>query len=581
MAGKKLYTSLVLEDDFIKVARIEVSGKKASLVKLDKIKLVNTLERDTSSEPVDDGIFDAFDTELEDESIFGIEEDTDDEIEFDTDTDDDDDLDLDLDLGIDEGDEDNDFGDITDMADADGDDGAASNELLLYNLLSDIDPKKVKLSINVPFGSAFVQILKDVDFKKTKKKDLQIIIDDRLESLYGAPKGKDYYSYVVREDGSLVLVSIEDEAPLLSLLNNTENIYSGKVFVNEVQPDEAVLIGLYRANYEIEDGTITALIQYGEKSCRIVFMQGKELMILSSVIPEGTSSRKFLNTLFSKILFQLDTGEVPNLDRIILCNNSLGEESIEFFESRFPDIEVTDFQFDEEKFDYENFDHSTVSTFTSAIGVAWADANFEQEYFPQISFVPEYIKERQKIFKLQWHGYVLLALILAVFPISNYFYLKNSVEIETLNASVSSTKAQIASMESTVQNYNRINAELSGIQSQLELLDALSGETLKWTVNLDLINRGIDNIDSIWFTSLVVDESTGNVELSGYSLYRNRIPMVADIFSSAVLVDVTRTLIREKEVYAFTYSISKVVPNEDVYTPESAQGLKEILGGAQ
>ncbi|MEP1305549.1 MAG: hypothetical protein ABJK35_14320 [Balneola sp.] len=569
MAGKKLYTGFVLEDDAIKIARISVSGKVATLEKIDRIKLVSSIKKDGIIAGGEE-IFEAFDEELEDDSIFGIE---DSEL-FDTDLEGDEDLDLDLDL---EGLEDDDILDVDDMtAEADGE-LANSNEILVYNVLTDLDASSVKMSVNIPAGATIFQILKDIDFASIKKKDLKIIVDDRLEALYGSPKGSDNYSTTIRDDGSLLLVSIDEESKALQLIHNSENIYSGKVIINEVLPDESLVIGLFRANYDPEPDSITALIQYSEESCRVVFLKGSDLLIVSPMITEGSSSRKFLNTVFSKILFQLDTGEVPNLDRIILCNNNLGEEAISFFQDRFLDIEVSDFEYDHDIFDTTNFESSTISSFTTAISLAWADAGFQRDAYPDIGFLPNYIKDRQKIFKLQWHGFLLLILILSVFPITNYFYLQNDVEIDTLNENVSSRKAEIRALETTVQEYNRINSELSGIRTRLLLLDELSENTLTWSVNLDLINRGVDNIDSIWLTSFA-ESSNGGLDITGIAIYRNRIPMIADMFSEAVLQDVQRTLIREKEVYSFTYYIPEVVSNLERYTPESAKGLKEILG---
>ncbi len=577
MAGKKIYTGIVLEDDSLKIARIRVSGKRASLVKLDKVKLIEPLEKSGSSdEPVED-VFDSFDDGLEDESIFGIDDQPDDsETEENTTDAGEDDLDLDFDLDLDEGGDDE-LVDM-DMVEESGGEAPASNELLLYNLLSSIDPKKVRVGLNIPAGSTIFQILKDVNFSEIKKKDLKVIVDDRLESLHGTPKGEDFYSYTVRDDGALLLASVDDEPQALQLIDRTQNLYRGKLFIDEILPDEALLIGLIRANYELDPDTITALIQYSETSCRILFMKGDQLWIVSPIITEGTRSRKFLNTVFSKILFQLDTGEVPNLDKIILCNNTMGSEAVEFFQDRFPDIDTEEFTFDENIFEVEEFEPSTVASFTTAIGMAWASAGFQKEHFPQISFLPNYVKDRQKIFKLQWHGFLLLFLILAVFPITNFFYVSNSAEIDRLENEISNLKLEIMALEPTVNEYNRVSSDLSGIQNQLELLDDLSAGTLTWSTNLDIINRGIDDIDSIWITFLNVDERSGVIELQGYSLYRNRIPMIADMFSNAVLIDVSRATIREKDVYSFQYEISEVVADPEIYTPESAKGLNEVLG---
>lgn len=579
MAGIKLYTGLSLEDDSIKIVRISVSGKIAKLEKVDKIKLVNAPQKDIDFKEQEEEIFDVFD-DLEDDTIFGIEDDSDlDDENIETgDTEESDELDLDLDLDLDDLDDDDSILNVDDMASEAESDMAGTNELLVYNILTDLDPSKVKLSVNIPSGSTIFQILRDIDFSSIKKKDLQIIVDDRLESLYGAPKGNDFYSTTIRDDGSLLLVSIDENPQVLQLIHQSESIYSGKVTINEVLPDEALIIGLFRANYDVDLESITALIQYSEESCRVIFLKGNNLLSISPIITEGASSKKFLNTVFSKVLFQLDTGEVPSLDRIILCNNSLNGTAVEFFEDRFPDIEVSEFIFDDEIFDTNGFEPGVISSFTSAISLAWADAGFQKQSFPDISFLPSYVKDRQKIFKLQWHGFLLVALIISVFPITNYFYLGNSTEIVSLRENVSSRKAEIRVLENTVQEYNRVNSELSSIQNKLVLLDELSEETLKWSVNLDLINKGIDNIDSIWLTSLSQPNETG-IDLSGIAIYRNRIPMIADMFSKAVLKDVQRILIRDKEVFSFTYTVSEVVANSERYTPESAQGLKEVLGG--
>ncbi|MAC04205.1 MAG: hypothetical protein CL671_06380 [Balneola sp.] len=583
MAANKIYTGFSLEDDTIKIARISVSGKVATLEKVDKIKLVNPLKKNDSDKDDGEEIFNAFD-ELEDESIFGIEEDQ--EIEGDILAGNDEDLDVedeldDLDLGLDlDLDDEENIMDIDDMASDIDSETAASNEVLVYNILTDLDSSKIRMSVNIPSGSTIFQILKDLDFSSIKKKDLKIIVDDRLEALYGSPKGADYYSSTIRDDGSLLLVSIDDDPQVLQLIHKAESIYSGKVTINEVLPDESLIIGLFRSNYEVDAESITALIQYSEESCRVIFLKGSDLLIISPIIPEGSSSRKFLNTVFSKILFQLDTGEVPNLDRIILCNNHLGDTALEFFEDRFPDIEVSDFIFNDEIFDTNGFEPGVIASFTSAISLAWADAGFKKESYPDISFLPSYVKDRQKIFKLQWHGFILVALIISVFPITNYFYIGNSTNIDGLRDNVSSRKAEIRVLENTVQEYNRISSELEAIQTRLVLLDELSEGTLRWSVNLDLMNKGIDNIDSIWLTNFT-DTGESGIDVNGIALYRNRIPMIADMFHKAVLKDVERTLIRDREVFSFTYTISDVVADEQRYTPESSKGLKEVLGGNQ
>lgn len=572
MITNKTFTGIVVDDDFLKIARIKVSGKKVSLVSIDKVRLVQNLK--TKKEAIQaepDNVFESIDETLDDEiSVFGLEEeddDDDDALDLDNFEDDLDDLDFDDLEGSDE---------IIDADMADETEAPASNELLLYNLLSSADAKRTDLGLSVPAGEAIYQILKDVDFSDTKKKDLQVIVDDRLEALHGVSKAEDHYSYFVREDGALLLASIDDEPELLKLLNRTREIYRGKLFVNEVLPDEMLLLGLIRANYELEEDSITGVVQLGETTSRILFLKGDQLWIVSPIITEGIKNSKFLNTIFSKILFQLDTGEVPSLDRLIVCNNSLGRPAIEFFKDRFQDVEVSEFEFSESVFDPEDINPASIPSFTTAIGAAWAASGFEKEKFPGLSFLPNYVIDRQKIFKLQWHGFLLLLFILLTPIISNHFYTQNATEIDRLENEARSLDRQIQSLEPTVQQYNRITNELDQIQTKLMLLNELNQGTLRWSSNMDLLNSSVKNVNAIWLTSMQ-QLNDGEVEISGYSTYKNRIPQLADYFNNATLINVSASEIREQDVYQYQYVIKEFFESEDVYTPQSVKGIEELI----
>lgn len=584
MAKGKLHTGIVLDNDALKIAVLRVSGKNVELVKLDKFTLIKPLEKGASPEQQED-VFSDLDSELADDSVFDLDiddalESQEEEVNTITDTDLEEDIlgDLgdDFDLELDELDQQDE--ELVDVDMVDETHVPVNNEMLLYNILSSIDPKRINLALNVPAGITIFQILKDTDFSEVKKKDLQIIIDDRIESLYGSPKGKDFYSYNVRENGSLLLASIDEEPQMLQLTNRTLSLYNGKLTIDEITSDEVILLGLIRANYHLDDGGITCLIQFSEQSCRVLFLKDDRLWLVSPVITEGTRSRKILNTVFSKILFQLDTGEVPNLDRLIICNNSLGETATSFFQERFPDVDVSDFSFTEDFLDPGEYTEESMASFTTAIGTAWSSTNQKKNFLPDISFLPKYVVDRQKIFKLQWHGFMLLVMIMASFPIMNELWLNSRRQITEMENEISIIDAQIESFSETVNNYNRISNELSQIQDKLSLMNTLAENSLTWTTNLDLVNSGIDNVNSVWLTTLSngVDENT--LEIQGVARYRSRIPMIAELFSDATLLSVSRSEIREEEVYNFSYQIDKIFDNTSVYTPDNLQGLEDLIG---
>ncbi len=583
MAKGKEYIGISLDGDALKVVVLGVAGKKLLLKRLDKFTLLKPIESETQNTPQED-VFGDLDDALTDDSVFDLDLEA--SLSQDSIDDDLDSLDLDGDvLGDIEDDIDLELSELEQgedvLVDVDMVDEAetpTSNEMLLYNILSSINAKKVALGLNIPAGVAIYQILKDVNFSEVKKKDLQIIIDDRLESLHGSPKAADFYSYGIRDDGALLISSIEEEPKLLQLLNRTLSLYRGKLTVEEILPDETVVLGLVRANYELEDEAISCVIQFSEQTCRVLFMKGPRIWLVSPVITEGTRSKKFLNTVFSKILFQLDTGEVPNLDRLIICNNSLGEEATNFFQDRFPDVEVGSFNFSDEFLDPGEYTNDTLSSFTTAIGMAWATSSFDKKHLPDISFIPKYVRDRQKIFKLEWHGFLLLLMIMVSFPLLDSVRRTANVEIDALSNDVSLLDTQINSFNSTVRNYNQISSQLTQIQDKLNLLNTLSENSITWSTNLDILNSGADEINSVWFTSITVGDEPNTLQIQGISRYRSSIPLVAEMFSNATLISVSTIQIREAEVFAFSYQVEQIVSDLSRYTPDNLQGLGDLTG---
>ncbi|HCD52191.1 MAG TPA: hypothetical protein DEQ34_07080 [Balneolaceae bacterium] len=583
MAKGKEYIGISLDGLYLKVATVRIAKNQMELVKLDRFSLISRLERVTTSS--DDNVFDDLDNDLADEGVFDIDldaaldspESVIDEISIEDEILGDlgDDLTDDLDLEIDELEQRDDLIDV-DMVDEAEE--PVSNELLLYNILSAHNPKKVNIGLNIPSGVAVYQILKDADFSEMKKKDLKVVIDDRLESLYGSPKEEDYYSYGVRPDGALLLSSIDEDSQLLQLVNRTMSMYRGKIVIEEILPDETVLLGLIKANYEIEDGGITCVVQFSEQQTRIFFLKDSNLWLVSPVITEGTRSKKILSTVFSKVLFQLDTGEVPNLDRLIICNNLLGNESVTFFQERFPDVEVSEFEFEEDFLDVGEYTQDSLAPFTTAIGTAWSATGYNKKALPEISFVPKYVVDRQKIFKLQWHGILLLILIMISFPITNEFWQRSFRDINRLENEISILNTQIQTYQPIVNNFNRISNELSLIQDKLVLMNTLTENSITWSTNLDLINSGVDEVNDLWITSVSQGEEPNTLEIQGIARYQSRVHIFADIFADATLLNVSSDEIRGVEVFNFSYQVNKIVENTSVYTPKDLQSLEELTG---
>lgn len=561
MLKSREYIGLSIEGEFIKIARVKPHKKGLQLLRLDKIRLIEPLKSKVVEKKAKADEDDVFSDEDPD-SIFGFDDEGDeagtDEIE-------------EIDLSSFED-------DPVDFDDTDLVEEASlprSNEELIVRYLDDFAKQKVNLALNIEAGNTIFQIFKNQNFKELKKKEVQQLVSEKLEAIYGASPLKDYYDYQIRDDGSLLISSIDEESPTLQLMNRASEAYAKDYYIQDVIPDEAAAVGLFRNHYEIEEGQITGLIQFGPEKCRMIFVRGSEILQVSPVINEGTSTKNFLNTIFSKILFQLDTGEIPGVDRFILLNNSIGDKATDFFRKNFPDLGIEDFTFNEEKFSFDESVEEIVPSYTTAIGIAAAAAGVGLENYPNITFLPDYVSDNQKKFKLQWHGYVLLIFVGLSPIILNHFYQQNSAEIDSLQSQQDRYQTMIANLQPLVQESEQLSVQLSDMQNQLSLLTDLSRDNIRWSVTMNRFNEAAEQVGGLWINSF--RQNNDVLMVDGYSLTRENIPRLANQFPSVTLLSVRREEIREREIYYFNMMIRRAVRDESEFTPQRSREIDDLI----
>jgi len=580
MLKSKEYIGFAVDNRSVDLAQVRVIGKTLRLLNLERIELVDPLNNRTmssekgashseQSRPSDSG--DIFGLDAEDTGLAGGIEPTEEADPF-------------ADLESLESMEDLPDMDILDLEKEEVDlvDEAGrpdSNEILLYEYLSTLgNGKRQRIGLNIRSGVTLFQILSDADYRSYKRNDIKEIVEDRLLSVHGEIPGRDTYNYHVDKQNRLIIASLDHEPESLSLINRLHAISKRKrIYIDQILPDEMALVGFYRLHYSDakDDNQITALIQFRENRSRILFMRGHQIIQISPVINEGIRDKSVLSTIFSKLLFQLDTGEVPGLDRIILCDNLLGNDATTYFTKHFPDVETREFLPDSTQLQIPESLQASVAQYTTALAIATASARPGSGHFPPLSIIPRYISDRQKIFQLQWHGILLLIAIGLTPIVLNHFYQQNQSELEDLTRESVLVETMIADLQQTVNETNAMEDLLNVHREQLMLLYELSEQTVRWTTTFDHINESIATVGGIWVTTF--RHSPQGLLLEGFSLYEERIPQLARRFGQVTLVNVRNDELRERPLFRFSMRVARVVASEDLYTPEYSREILPFL----
>uniref|UniRef100_UPI0038B4A0C6 PilN domain-containing protein n=1 Tax=Rhodohalobacter halophilus TaxID=1812810 RepID=UPI0038B4A0C6 len=254
---------------------------------------------------------------------------------------------------------------------------------------------------------------------------------------------------------------------------------------------------------------------------------------------------------------------------------TVGEDATDFFRKNFPDLKVDNFKFNPDLFSCENSLKEIVPGYTTAIGIASLAAGIGRKQVPEITFLPEYISDRQKFFKLQWHGFILLILIGASPVVLNHYYMQYSEQISQLEQDNSRLQTDIRSIQPLVEESEDLTMQLGQMQNQLELLGDLSAENIRWSVTIDKFNQAAESVGGLWINSF--RQNNDVIMVDGYSLYRDRIPQLANQFDAVTLLSVRREEVREREVFYFNMMIRSVIEDDSEFTPDNVRSLNELI----
>lgn len=540
--ARKEFIGLTYESDRLRLARIRTTKKGIELLEVDTIHLpqpiISRREPAPGQEDFSGSYGEIFDIDA-DKPAAGLD-DLDDLENFDFNEED----------TQAEGGLENDF-DMTREPDADS--VAEDNERMLAQYVNKYSSSRLNLGLHIPFGKTTFQFFKNVDPAKMKKKARIEFFEEKLRPIFGRDIIEEHYSWVKVGENDCLLAYNPNDLELLNLVELAETYTNKKLLVQDRLPDEAIWAGLVRTNYSIEADEITGLIALGEKNSRIMFMKGGEIISVLPILSDGEDDEQILNTIFSKILFEIDKGEVPKINRLLLVRSAkLSVKAKNYLQKQFEDIEVDFFNLHDENVTYvdEILDSSEyLQPYITAIGAAWAASGANAKEYAGLSLLPEYVKERQRVLKIEWHGIAILVLIALTPLFLNNHYNDRAQELSQLEQQNRLLQTEIDELRPIATMTEDLITDAQIITSENERLLELAEYSQKWSEVLRIFNNGVAEIPGVWFTSLRTADP--HINISGISLSREQIPVLSRLFSDMNINQVSEAEIRGQRVYTF------------------------------
>ena len=475
----------------------------------------------------------------------------------------DDDVEISEETLFDEGADDGEV-EIVDEVDEAEDQGELTNEDVLLSLVQRVDAKKFNYAINIPASLLSVFHLRE-DYEKLKPKvqraEIRAVVRERLDK--DIPN--DHIAYIIDDKGGAISFSYEGNVPLLTAIDGITPHLETKPKYSLAIPDEISLQNIIRLNEEPGEDDYIAIIDMEETTTRIIISKGGDIVHIPPPVQGGTETPEVMNTIYSKILYEQDMGNMPDFQKIILTGESRDVNAREFLNEKFGDVEVEYLTIKTDKIELPDELAEDLPEYAVPLGMALTALLPKNEYILPVNMLPDYVVTRQRTLKIEWHGMIVLLLIFTTpFYINWQNQKKAELKIERTQR-LNHLNTSIIDLEWAEPLVDSLAMRMTLADENMSMIDSLAKGTLRFSVTLNRINQAILKVNNIWLTEL--KSRGGEINISGFSLYRNRIHRLADEFVSANIQSVTPARIRNKSVYRFQMILDKIVEDEILFDP--------------
>ncbi len=361
------------------------------------------------------------------------------------------------------------------------------NNVKIISLSNAIVQSKIKKFDFVPIltePNIFYYVYEGAIYEK-KQYSLESLIDDISKSR-NIKIEKGSIDFVEISDDRLLAVVIDGEVECLPLIKSVSN-YVGKdqpniKIIKAAEISLAYYIGKF---YNLNEDEHSIIVYVGKEYSKLIFLKGKQIIHLGSTLDVGTTNVHTYDVYFSKILLEMETGNIAIINKIIVCGEDVSENLILSFYGTFPDAEIVRLEFNSLDLTLLNeTDKLKISSYSIPIAAAIDYYDSLDNKYQGINLLPRQIIEERKFFQFSWHSLAILPLLFFVTLFFTIKILERKNEINLISNQIiqkeeiiknnQAVLEQIQLLENKINNFGIISAKLDTLSVGRALLTVVS-----------------------------------------------------------------------------------------------------------
>jgi len=449
---------------------------------------------------------------------------------------------------------------------------AISGQNDLQKLLLKFPIEKGKIAFNANEEQISYKQFDEIPTAKIKKRiKSELLSKVEIQS-------KDYgLSYILNPDKTILAFVHRGKFELLNALQDINLVISKKkFFYSFIDTNEISLINLVRACYDFHPEDYVLILYIGIDYRVGIVMKGAGYVKTFPIIVTQTDLEGIRKAIYSKVILEQDVSGIPITQHLVMAGKNILDEDIEYFKKNLKpkstvcrldlkNIDISEIKSDEQL-------SKKIARFAIPIALAWKTLEPKNKDFFPSNLLPSKIIERQKHFKIAWHGFFVLAGIF-------YFALIGTIRNMNLKQEVLDAGKVNINLEVELKKHKVIIAKLDKVKKELAILEAnvkkiekLTGNKNQWHYILNVIaNSFLENKIS-WITNLKSSEN--NFQISGYTTKKRNIIGFSKLFPDGRIERITEHSIQDLPIWKYDMTFS--YPNPKDIKEEKEESLSKI-----
>jgi hypothetical protein len=337
---------------------------------------------------------------------------------------------------------------------------------------------------------------------------------------------------------------------LLEIMQSSQSALKSRYFFQLTDTNETALANLFITNKTRDPNETSMVLYLGNENRRALVFEGNKWTY--SLPIHVSQTHPDIELIYSKLSLALDEAHITDPDNLFVCGENCYLESVDFLRKQLHNSNVEIWQLEDVYLDAEVsqvYDTDMIARFILPIALAWKALTGDNPESLKTNFLPSYIIEGQKVFKIAWHGYLTFALLFfsALYLTLSINQLKFDIkQEEKLNKQLTvefNDKKQQA--EAMLQMQKAIQQQAANI----DLVKTLLENKNPWTEIITRLNNSFQTHPTSWL--LTLNKEANGFSITGVTTYRPNIVYFSNLFDNGQIISAKFRKIRSFTVWDF------------------------------